>query len=123
MLPDLAASPAFCRKFLACWLCMLALVFAFEAKTAWYGPAVGFGSAVRAAKALPSDLPQIVSHGITTPDPVRPVLPFFTFAVFVLVQSAIFKCRATRNRNRVAFTPASAPFFSPQQFFRPPPVL
>ena len=123
MLPDLAASPAFCRKFLACWLCILALVFAFEAKTAWYGPADGVGSAVRAAKELPADLPQVVSHGIPAPDPVQPALPFFIFTAFALRQFVGSDLRMTRRANRGVFTAAPALFLSPQQFFRPPPIL
>ncbi|MGP8253286.1 MAG: hypothetical protein ACLQHF_14745 [Terracidiphilus sp.] len=123
MLPDLAGSPAFCRKLLACWLCTLALVFAFEAKTAWYGPAAGPGCAVRAAKALPADSSQVVLHGVPAPDPVHPALPFLIFAVFVLAPSAGTAFHMTRLANRGALTPASAPFFSPQLFFRPPPVL
>ncbi|MFZ0301476.1 MAG: hypothetical protein WAL75_02275 [Terracidiphilus sp.] len=123
MLPDLAASPAFYRKSLACWLCILALVFAFEAKTAWYGPAGGVGSAISAAKALPADLPQVVSHGIPAPDPVQPALPFFIFTAFVLAQFAGPDFQMTRRTNRGVPTAASVLFLSPQQFFRPPPIL
>ena len=123
MLPDLIASPAFCRKFVACWLCMLALAFAFEAKTAWYGPPAGPGSAVSSAKALPADLPQVVSHGVPVPNPVSPALPFLLLAGFALVLSAGLDSRMTRRVVRVALTPASRSFFSPQLFFRPPPIL
>jgi hypothetical protein len=123
MLSDLIASPAFCRKFVACWLSMLALVFAFEAKTAWYGPPAGPGSAVSSAKALPADLPQVVLHGVPVPDPVSPALPFLILAGFVLALSAGFDFRKMRFADREARTPTSWSFVSPQLFFRPPPVF
>jgi hypothetical protein len=121
MLPDQAASPAFIRKLLTCWLCLLAVVFAIEAKTAWYGPATDPGSAVRFAKALPADLPQVVSHGIPTPDPLHPAIPFLLFATFLLAVGA--ENRMMRKAPQGARTPQAASFFSPQLFFRPPPVL
>jgi hypothetical protein len=123
MLPDLNASPAFCRKLLACWLCMLALVFAFEAKTAWYGPPAGPGSALSSAKALPVDLPQVVLHGVPVPDPVSPALPFLILAGLVLAFSAGFDSRMTNRVDREGLSRASWSFFSPQLFFRPPPVF
>jgi hypothetical protein len=123
MLPDLADSPAFVRKVLACWLCMLVLVFAFEAKTAWYGPTAGPGSAIRAAKALPADSTQVVLHGIAAPGHDSPVVPFLILAVFVLALSIGTDFRMTGKANRAAHSPCAAAFFSPQQFFRPPPTL
>lgn len=56
------ASPRLARLLLASSLCLLALAFAVEAKIAWFGPAVGPGSELRAAKALPSDLLRIVER-------------------------------------------------------------
>jgi hypothetical protein len=121
MLPDQAASPAFFRKLLTCGLCMLAVVFAIEAKTAWYGPATAPGSAVQFAKALPADLPQVVSHGIPTPDPFHPAIPFLVIATFLL--SVGPENRMMRKALRGARTPQMASFFIPQLFFRPPPIL
>jgi hypothetical protein len=121
MLPDQAVSPAIFRKLLTCWLCLLAVVFAIEAKTAWYGTAAGPVSAVRFDKALPADLPQVVSHGIPTPDPIHPAIPFLVFAVFVLSANSSF--RMTRKATRGTGAPAAAPCFSPHLFFRPPPAL
>ena len=123
MLPDKAASPAICRKMLACWLCMLAMVFAFEAKTAWYGSDAGLGSAVRAAKALPADMPQVVSHGIPTPDPIRPAIPFLIFGVFALLQSAGSGFGMMRKASSATLIAFPLLRFSPNQFFRPPPIL
>ena len=120
MLPDPAASPAICRKLLTCWLCLLAVVFAFEAKTAWYGPSAGPWSAVRAAKALPADLPQIVSHGIPAPDPVHPAIPFLIFAAFVLSAGSEFQL--TRKAAHGPGPLAVAATFFPPHFFRPPPT-
>jgi hypothetical protein len=121
MLPDQAACPAFYRKLLTGWLCLLALVFAFEAKTAWYGTARDPGSTVQFAKALPADLPQVVSHGIPTPDPLHPAIPFLVFAVLLL--SIGSESRMTRETRCGLRTPVTAAFFFPKLFFRPPPAL
>ncbi len=51
------AFPKMRRNTLALGLCVLAVLFALEAKTAWYGPANGPGSDVRSQKALPADSP------------------------------------------------------------------
>lgn len=124
MLPDLVASPTLCRKFVACWLCMLALVFAIEAKTAWYGPVAGPGSAVSSAKALPADLPQVVLHGVPVPNPVSPALPFLILAGLVLALSSGFNFGKSHiGTGREMLSPTRWSFFSPELFFRPPPIF
>src|SRR5579863_8253090 len=71
-----AASYFYRRAPLAFGLCLLAFLFALEAKTAWYGPAAGFGGSVRAAKAQPATSPEVVDHGVPTPDPAHPNATF-----------------------------------------------
>lgn len=116
-----AASPAIYSIALACGLCLLAIVFALEAKTAWYGPAVGPGSAVRAAKALPADMPRVIEHGVPVPDPIHPNIPFAVLAAGVMEQSADVPAR--REIVRSHFPVSRSSYFSPPVFFRPPPAL
>jgi len=89
---------------------------------AWYGPAEGHGSDVRAAKAMPADTPELVFHGVPTPDPLHPQFPvalLSEFAAVLLLGIAAFERRgAARGRVPV---PAAHHFY-PGVFFRPPPV-
>ena len=107
---------------LALGLCLLAFLFAVEAKTAWFGPVVGPGSCIRASKALPANLPKVVEHGVPVPDPVHPQLPFVALA-FVTIA-----CIVGKNRGAVdTISLARRPIFTfvpicPPSFFRPPPV-
>jgi hypothetical protein len=111
------------RTLFACGLCLLAVVFAVEAKTAWFGPAFGPGSDVRAAKALPADMPRIIAHGVPVPDPIHPQTPFADLAA----HQACAQQRATRAVRDalvgVHLSPGGAAWFSPAVLFRPPPVL
>lgn len=50
------------RDTLALGLCLLAALFALEAKIAWYGPTAGPEVDISRRKALPADLPSVVSH-------------------------------------------------------------
>ena len=63
-------SPHTRRNTLALGLCLLAVLFALEAKTAWYGPTNGPSSGIQSQKARPADLPAVVSHGVSTLAPV-----------------------------------------------------
>jgi hypothetical protein len=118
-----AALAARCRVALACGLCLLAVVFAVEAKTAWFGPAVGPGSAVRAAKALPADMPRVIEHGVPVPDPIHPHIPFAMLRAFCATPLSGADVPA-QEWFAHRYVPVSlAAYFSPQIFFRPPPVL
>jgi hypothetical protein len=102
-------------------LCVLAIAFALEAKTAWYGPIVGPGSAVRFAKALPIDAPRVIRHGIPTPDPLHP--QFAAALVALLFALPILGDSLPGRANSLALGRVSAArFFSPPAFFRPPPA-
>src|ERR1035441_4887113 len=119
-----AASLSYRRAPLAWALCLLAFLFAFEAKTAWYGPAVGFGSSVRAAKAQPIATPKVVEHGVPAPDPAHPHALFAALPLIAVALSSL--CFSDRTRNQVFLShlpqfPAAG--FSFSNLFRPPPAL
>lgn len=110
------------RRALALGLCLLAIVFAVEAKTAWFGPASGPGSEVAAAKAWPADLPRLIEHGVPVPSAVPPLISFALLAAFRPLRSI---GNTLSPRRESAPGPASlclAAFLSPQFFFRPPPI-
>ncbi|HZP06052.1 MAG TPA: hypothetical protein VFB43_14210 [Terracidiphilus sp.] len=116
-----AAFPLTYRIALVWGLCLLAALFAVEAKMAWYGPVVGIGSAVRAAKAMPADSSKVVEHGVPTPDPVHPHIAFAVLtALFVRVPANL---PAFYNRLQDGSPQFATIFLSPSLFFRPPPAL
>jgi hypothetical protein len=121
MLRGTTASTRFWRTALTCGLCLLAFAFAVEAKTAWYGPLSGPGSAVRASKAMRADAPNIIDHGIPVPDPIHPQTSFALLAAFAtLLLTAETPTGRDGAHTRIQLVLAA---FSPQVFFRPPPVL
>jgi hypothetical protein len=104
-------------------MCLLAVLFALEAKTAWYGPASGPGRDIQSEKALPADLPAVVSHGLSTHLPaIFPLALLFVASIAAKAWTeANFLPGADIDFNHV---PVSAsPYFSPSLFFRPPPSL
>lgn len=111
------------RNTLALGLCLLAVLFALEAKTAWYGPANGPRGDIQSQKALPADLPALVPHGVST-------LPPITFSLSLIFLSSIaaiawinahFLPGADVDFHHIPVS--AAPYFSPALFFRPPPAL
>jgi hypothetical protein len=118
-----AASEALCCNVLTFGLCILAFMFAVEAKTAWYGPMGGPGSVVRAAKALPAEMPKVIEHGIPVPDPIHPGHTFAMLASLVAEPAAVTGNPGQHEQFRRATQVSAASYFSPQFFFRPPPFL
>ena len=116
-----AASLTFRRAALTVCLCLLTFLFAVEAKTAWYGPVAGPGSAVRAAKAMPANAPKAIKHGHPAPDTgnsfIRPAVSSALIAMW-LAGFPHFSSVQTFNR----LSPDSTDSFSPSNFFRPPPL-
>jgi hypothetical protein len=110
------------RRALALGLCLLAIVFAVEAKTAWFGPAGGPGSEVAAAKALPADLPRVIEHGVTIPQAVPPLISFAQMAALSPLLSSGSILSPRRESAPGPASPSLAAFLSPQFFFRPPPI-
>lgn len=118
-----AASPSYRRAPLAFGLCLLAFLFAIEAKTAWYGPAAGFGGSVRAAKAQPVASPKVVEHGVPAPDPAHPHVAFALLPQIVTVMFAGFPARALGEVVPGRHLQFLAAGFSFANLFRPPPAL
>ncbi len=108
------------RELFAMALCLLAVVFAVEAKIAWYLPPHTVGREVQAAKAMPADIPQAIQHGLPSQAPL-----FFFLPLTILIALA-----ERYFRRPVSFSgmqesdrsPSSSPAFSPSSFFRPPPA-
>jgi len=110
------------RAVLTCCLCMLAFLFAVEAKTAWYGPMAGLGSNVRAAKAMRADAPQVIEHGVPVQDPSHPQIAFVLLpALAFLLPLAEWSRNLESSQPQFRRTLLSV--FSPQLSLRPPPAL
>jgi hypothetical protein len=123
MMMRFLASPQVRRNTLALCLCLLAVLFALEAKTAWYVPANTPGSDIRSQKALPADLPVLVSHGVSKLPPVtfRLALIFVASVAVIAWTNAHFLPGAEVDFNHIPVS--AAPCFFPGLFFRPPPAL
>jgi hypothetical protein len=111
------------RTTLAMGLCLLAVLFALEAKTAWYGPTSGPNSDIQSQKARPADLPAVVSYGVSALAPVTSPLAliFLASAAAIARTDAVFLPGVD-----VEFKPipvSAAQYFSPGLFFRPPPAV
>ncbi|HVU47125.1 MAG TPA: hypothetical protein VHD85_13425 [Terracidiphilus sp.] len=121
MVRRLAASTGFWRAALSCGLCLLAFLFAVEAKTAWYGPVTALGSSVQASKAMPADTPRVINHGIPVPDPIHPQIAFALLPALTLIWNSTDRPRLPRaSRTRLRTVLAVLP---PHLFLRPPPAL
>lgn len=116
-----AAIKLMVRTALTCVLCVLAIAFALEAKAAWYGPASGPGSDVRAAKAMPASLPRVVEHGFPATGSVHPQVLFALLSAPLPACLISFNLSARRQPRTDFARVSSAAFFSPQFLFRPPP--
>jgi hypothetical protein len=115
------ASRPFKRNVLAICLCLLAFAFAVEAKAAWYGPDGCAGYDIRAAKACPAKLPQVVAHGISAPGTLHPEihLVFLAEAARTSLLSGNLLGRVVATTHPVA---SFSPYFNTSLFFRPPPI-
>lgn len=116
-----AVSLSFRRAPLAFGLCLLAFLFAVEAKTAWYGPVVGIGGSVRAAKALPAAMPEVVEYGAPTPDRAHPKFAALPPVAAAWLMRAHLQAAGDVFPSRLPHFPIAC--FSPSSFFRPPPVF
>jgi hypothetical protein len=110
------------RTTLAIALGLLAILFAVEAKTAWYGP---FGTCgdVQSAKAFPADSPKVLSRPAQTPNPLDSD-NLFSMACALIAFSAFAAHDPSRNSalRYIPRVPTTA-FLSPLLLFRPPPAL
>jgi hypothetical protein len=123
MAGSFAASLHFRRTFLASALCLLAFLFAVEAKTAWYGPAGGAASSISAAKALPASTPKLVQHGLSASHPSSAQTQLALIVVASASWIAAFAARAHGMILRHDLPSFNATWFSPACFLRPPPAL
>lgn len=114
-----AAFRATRRVTLALGLCLLAFVFAVEAKTAWYGPPNGPGVVVQAAKAWPADLLRVIDHGVSVSSSVPQLLSFAVLAALKPERSAS-NLRVPRNESGAGTVQAS--HLTLPHYFRPPPI-
>ena len=103
-------------------MCLLALSFAMEAKMAWYGHSAELNSSISAAKAWPAELPRVVDHGVPTPDPIHPGIPFAVLTVFTFLSIAGADRGERPDPLRGRAPTAAKAFFCPFLFFRPPPA-
>jgi len=117
------AFPQMRRNTLALGLCLLAMLFSLEAKTAWYGPSNGVSSDIQSQKARPADLPEVVSHGVSTSPSVTLALALIFLASVAAIACMIahFLPGADVDFNHIRVS--TAPYFSPSLFIRPPPAL
>lgn len=111
------------RNMLALGLCLLAVLFALEAKVAWFGPVNGPTGDIQSQKARPADLPAVVAHGVSTLPPVT-----FPLALIFFASVAASACTESNFLPGVKvdcnyLSVSAAPYFSPALFFRPPPTL
>lgn len=110
------------RTLITLVLCFLALTFAMEAKLAWYLPHNSVDNEMLAAKALPSDARQDIQQGLPSHDPGYLLLSLTAMlAVLVQYRPATFFLNRIKTRDRSPILESA--FFSPGNFFRPPPVL
>jgi hypothetical protein len=105
---------------LAVGLCLLAVLFALEAKTAWYGPTRGPNGDIQSQKARPVDLPAVVSHGVSTVPPFTLALVSLTYVAAIAWTDANFLPGVEVDFNHIPVSAAS--YFSSGLFFRPPPA-
>jgi hypothetical protein len=117
-----AARRTFQRIVPALGLCILAFLFAFEAKLAWYSPPRDPGSQVAAAKALRADSPALISHGNSAPERVQQ----HAAATVLALVSALPLAPSDPFGNLLALSAdrsvRSLVFLVPSIGFRPPPV-
>jgi hypothetical protein len=109
------------RNTLALGLCLLAVLFALEAKTAWYAPANRQGTDIQNQKARPVDLPAVVSHGVSTLPPATLAVVFMASVAAIAWTNAHFLRGVDIDFNHISVS--TSPYFSPVLFFRPPPAL
>lgn len=100
-------------------LCVLAAIFAFEAKVAWFSPAGSPSAQISAAKLQPTDAPRQLAQALTSPATLHlapaeaPLL--LAFAVLIAAMAPVRV--PVRERHKVSASPS----FSPPLFLRPPP--
>ena len=111
------------RTVLALVLCSLAVLFAVEAKTAWYGPTTVPGSDIQSQKARPADVPAVVSHGVSNSPWITCALTLIFLASAGAIASRVAGAFSGAKADSGRIPVSAAHYFSPGLFFRPPPAL
>lgn len=106
-------------------LCLLAALFAVEAKMAWYSPAGSARAEISAAKLQPADVTKLISHLSNSAPFQIPQAPDFyenaaVMALALLCMAAMSLVARLAPRHQQV---CAAPSFSAPLFFRPPPIL
>jgi hypothetical protein len=101
-------------------LCLLAALFAFEAKVAWFSPAGTPCAQISAAKLRAADAPKLIAEVLAAPH----AWPHFPAEVSLLLAVVFFVNIAAQffcGTDHEGFKPLSSVAFSPHLFRRPPP--
>lgn len=103
-------------------LCLLAALFALEAKIAWFSPAGSASAQISYAKARPAEPPKALPQRFVSP---APQAHDFAGTATLLAATLLISFGAAIAVRLVPARPpvAASPGFSPSQFFRPPPAL
>ena len=117
----MTASRPISRTAFAFCLCLLAIIFAVEAKISWYGPIDGVSSDVRFSKACPAELSEITSQETIALHPVHTWNRVLFTVETAIISKLILLPEGPLARRYIP--PSIASYFSPSAFFRPPPAL
>lgn len=98
--------------------CMLAAVFAVEAKLGWYSPDTTARVELSASKLSGDDAPKLIGNLVSTPAPAPGLVPQAVLFVAAVLAAAIVFVGEPSAAPRQAC--ASSSVFPPQ-FLRPPP--
>jgi hypothetical protein len=99
-------------------LCLLAALFAIEAKLAWYAPDNAPASQISASKLLAADAPRIAALAVASSLAAQLFWPAILLLSMAFPVAPIAFARLT-----AAHLPKPPSFsFSPSLFFRPPPI-
>lgn len=99
-------------------LCLLAALFAIEAKLAWYAPDNAPASQISASKLLAADAPRIVAQAVAFSLLPLPYLDAIFLLALVLTAAAI----EFVHRTPLGLPKPRAFDYSSSLFFRPPPI-
>src|SRR5438045_7704027 len=102
-------------------LCLLAALFAVEAKIAWFSPAGSSTAQISYAKARPAEPPKAFPEHLTSPAPLPPE---FAQAATLVAAALLLAIAATSVVRLAPVRPqvSASPGFSAALFFRPPPA-
>jgi hypothetical protein len=103
-------------------LCLLAFLFAFEAKMAGYSsPAIRSYAQIRAAKLQPADAPRLIAQALSAPSALHhfPAEPIVLALAMIAALIPLSFDGPARDERKLQISPS----FSPHLFRRPPPQL